>query len=225
MGSPYIPAKDADFNNWLTNFSTLLTASPTTYGLVAGDATAVAAVTTTWSAAYLAATNPVTRTAVTIADKDAARLAAEGLVRPLAVSVSLNGGVTNMDKTAIGVTVRVTTPTPVPPPTTQPALSLSGAVHNLTTLRYYDTSTPDAKAKPPGVRGIQIFQGIGTVPAIDPSQCQFLNDWTKSPNYVNYDGTQVGKIATFFGRWFTQSGPSGQKQFGPWSAPLSVAIV
>lgn len=225
MSTQYIPAKDANFNNWIINFSTLLTASPTTYGLVAGDATAVAAVTAAWTAAYLLATNPSTRTPVTVSDKDAARIAAESLIRPLAVSISLNGGVTNMDKTAIGVTVRVTTPTPVPPPTTTPALSLESAIHNQQTLRYYDTATPLTKAKPPGATGILVVQGIGTTPAIDPAQCSFLNVWTKSPNTIPTLNTDIGKIATYFARWVTRSGPGGQAQYGPWSAPLSVAIV
>lgn len=225
MQTPYIPPPDADFNNWVNNFSTLLTAAPTTYGLVAGDATAVAAVVATWNTAYPAATNPATRTSVTVADKDAARLAAVNLIRPLAVSISLNGGVANMDKTAIGVTVRTTTPTPVPPPTTAPALSLESAIHNQQTLRYYDTATPDTKAKPPGATGIQVWRAVGVTPAVDPSQCGYLDTWTKSPNSVNYDGTTVGKIATFFARWTTRSGPGGATQYGPWSAPLSVAIV
>lgn len=225
MPAPYIPAKDADFNNWIVNFDTLLTASPTTYGLVAGDATAVAAVTATWTAAYALATNPITRTSPTIADKDAARLAAESLIRPLAVSVSQNGGVANIDKIALGVTVRVTTPTPVPPPSTTPALSLESVIHNLQTLRYYDTSTPLAKAKPAGATGIQIWQGIGTVPAIDPSQCTYIDTWTKSPNNVSTDPADIGKIATYFARWSTKSGPGGKTQTGPWSAPLSIAIV
>lgn len=225
MNPPYIPANDAGFNNWVVNFDTLLTAAPTTYGLVAGDATAVAAVVAPWVAAYALATNPSTRTPVTIADKDAARLAAENLIRPLAVSISLNGGVANMDKTAIGVTVRITTPTPVPPPTTQPALSLESAVHNVHFLRYYDTTTPDTKAKPPGVTGLQIFRSIGTTPASDPTTATYVDTWTKSPNTVGYDGTNVGKIATYFGRWVTRSGTGGQSAVGPWSAPLAVAIV
>lgn len=225
MATSYIPATDADFNNWIVNFSTLLTAAPTTYGLVAGDATAVAAVTLTWTTAYPLATDPSTRTSVTIAAKDAARIAATSLIRPLAVSISLNGGVDNSDKTAIGVTVRVTTPTPVPPPVTQPALSLESSQHNVQTLRYYDTATPDTKAKPPGVIGLELWQGIGVAAAIDPSQCTYLTTDTKSPTVITFDGTQVGKLVTYFGRWVTRSGPGGRAQKGPWSAPLVIAII
>ena len=40
---PYIPARNANLIAWAANFSTLITASPGTYGLLAGDATAIAA--------------------------------------------------------------------------------------------------------------------------------------------------------------------------------------
>ena len=51
--APYIPVKDADLANWLDNFSALITASPATYGLVAGDAVAIAAQVAAWDAAYV----------------------------------------------------------------------------------------------------------------------------------------------------------------------------
>jgi hypothetical protein len=225
MQTPYIPSKDADFDSWLVNFSALLTASPTTYGLTSGDATTVAGVTTAWTAAYTAATNPSTRTSPTIAAKDAARNAATATVRPLAIQISRNAGVSNDDKTAIGVNLINTSRTPVPPPTTQAVLSLVSAIHNQMTIAYRDSSTPTSKAKPPGAISLEIWQAIGTTPATDPSAAKPLTLATKSPVTVGTLTGDAGKFATFFGRWTTRSGPGGQAQSGPWSAPLSVAIV
>ena len=78
--APYIPAKDALFAAWLLNFSTLLTASPVTYGLTAPDAVTVAGVNGTFQAAYATATNPATRTSGAVAATDVARLDAEAIV-------------------------------------------------------------------------------------------------------------------------------------------------
>lgn len=225
MAAPYIPPSDSGFDSWLVNFSTLLTADPTTYGLTSGNATTVAGVTATWSAAYAASTNPATRTAPTVAAKDAARNAATATVRPFAVLISRNAGVTNENKTAIGVNLPNPSRTPVPPPTTTPALSLVSAIHNQMTLAYRDTSTPTSKSKPTGATHLELWQFIGTAPATDPSTAKPLTLATKSPVVIGQLTSDAGKTATFFGRWSTLSGPGGQAQSGPWSAPLSVTIV
>jgi hypothetical protein len=225
MQAPYIPSKDADFDSWLNNFSTLLTASPTTYGLTAPDAVIVAGVTTTWNSTYAAATNPGTRTTPAIAAKDAARNAATATVRPYATTISRNAGVTNEDKTDIGVNLPNPGRTPVPPPTTQAVLSLVSAIHNQQTLAYRDSSTPTSKAKPAGAISLEVWQAIGTSPAVSPATASPLTLATKSPFVVGTLSPDAGKFATYFGRWTTRSGPGGQAQSGPWSAPLSVVIV
>jgi hypothetical protein len=225
MPTTYIPAKDADFNNWFSNFKTLIAASPTTYGLVAGDATAITAQWTAWSAAYTAATDPSTRTTPTVAAKTAARAAAEAVIRPYAVSISQNAGVTDEDKAAVGVTIRKTVPTPVPPPTTTPALVLVAGGHLFHQLRYYDTSTPTTKAKPAGAIGIEIWRSVGTVAATDPSQATYIGTWTKSPNVSSFAPGDVGKVATYWARWSTRGGAGGQSQTGPWSPSLTLAVM
>jgi hypothetical protein len=224
MANPYLPASDANFNDWLLNFSTKLTASPATYGLIAGDATAVAGVTTTWSAAYLAATSPATRTPVTIAAKDAARSAAEAMVRPYASRISVNPAVTNPNKIAIGVTVRSTTPTPIPPPITAPTLDLKSAISGVQTLNFKQPGAV-GKAKPYGVVGVQLFASIGTVFATDPDQAVYIGVATKSPSTQTFAPTDIGKKVTWFARWVTRSGPGGIAQPGPWSDALNLIIM
>jgi hypothetical protein len=223
--APYLPAADAAFDAWSANFSDLITLAPTTYGLITGDATAIAAVVDPWHTAYLAATNPGTRTSVTIAAKDAARTAAEPVLRSYATTISRNPSVTNEDKTAVGVNLPNTARTPVPPPTTQPVLVLVSAVHNQQVLRYYDTSTPTTKAKPQGAIGIELRQSIATTPGTDPDTAPTWGIATKSPVIIGTSSGDVGKIATYWARWTTRSGPGGVSQAGPWSAPVSIAIV
>jgi hypothetical protein len=223
--APYIPPTNSGFSAWLINFSTLLTAAPTTYGCTTGQATATASQNTAYQAAYTLATDPTTRTSPTVADAQAARATALAVVRPIAVSIAANPAVTNLNKVAIGVTVRKTTPTPVPPPTTTPTLSVVGSVSLQLTLAYRDTTTPTSKAKPPGAIGIQLFVNVGTVPATDPSQCLYYGTWTKSPNNYVYASGSIGKFATFFAQWVTRSGPGGVAQVGPYGAALVVNLM
>lgn len=224
MQQPYIPAADAAFDNWLVNFSTLITATPATYGLTAPDATAIAAVVGPWSTAYAAATNPITRTAPAIAAKDAARSAAEQTVRPYAITISRDASVGNDDKTAVGVSLPNTSRTPVPPPTTQPALSLVSSVHFQQIVAYRDTSTPTSKAKPAGAIGLDLRVHIATTPAPAPDLIPPYGVLTKSPATIGFSAPDVGKTATYFARWQTRGGPGGQAQYGPWSAPMEVVV-
>lgn len=223
--APYIPTKDADFNNWLLNFSALLTASPTTYGLTAPDATAVADVTTSWSTAYATATNPDTRTSPAVAAKDAARAAAESTVRTYAQQISKSDAVTPEDKLAIGVNIPNTTPVPIPAPTSFPQLSFRAATPLVHTLQYQDSDLGTGKQKPFGAVGIEVWRSVGTVPATDPAQASYYSTFTKSPLRVSFDAPQVGKTCTYFARWVTRSGPGGVAQKGPWSAPLTAAVI
>lgn len=225
MQAPYLPARDVDFAAWLANFSTKLTATPTAFGLVAGDATIVAASQTAFAAAYTAATTPATRTSATIAAKDAARASAEATVRPYAVRISVNDGVTDANKVLIGVNLPNSTRTPVPAPATSPALNLVAAIIGQHTLGYHDTSTPLSKAKPFGAVGMQVYRVLGTAPVATPETAELHAVITKSPTNLATDPADRGKVATYFGRWVTRSGPSGVAQVGPFSAPLAVTVL
>lgn len=224
MAKPYIPARDADFNVWILNFSAVLTAAPTSYGLVAADAVIVSGVKNSWVTAWGLASAPATRTSSTIAAKDAARLSAETIIRPYAVGISLNPAVSNANKTTIGVTVRSTVPTPVPPPITAPILNVQSAIPLQQTLRY---SIPDSagKYKPSGVIGMEVFRSVGVVAATDPAQASYVGTVTKAPFTQGFASEDQGKIVTYFARWATRSGPGGVSQPGPWSAPLVLTVM
>lgn len=224
MSNSYIPAKDADFNDWLTNFSALLTASPGTYGLLAGDAVLVAAQQSAFAAALTLSTDPSTRSSVTVADKDAARASAEFVVRPYAVQISMNPSVTNGDKVSIGVTVRSNTPTPVPAPVTPPTISLLMA-QPLTQQLMIRPVGSTSKAKPPGCIAIEVARTVGTVPATDPAQLRIVGQYGKTPLIQEFDSADVGKMVTYAARYRTRSGPGGVSQAGPWSALVTFVVM
>lgn len=223
--APYIPAPDAAFSAWLQNFSNLLSATPTDFGLTAPDATAVAAQNTAFQAAYTLAIDPATRTSPTVAAKDAARVTAEAVVRPYAIQISLNASVTNENKTAIGVNIPNRSPVPVPPPTTFPQLGFRSAEPLIHVLQYQDSGLGTGKKKPVGAIGLELWRSVGTVAATDPAQADYYGQFTKSPLRSSFESAQVGKVCTYFARWITRSGPGGIAQTGPWSAPLTVNVI
>lgn len=221
---PYIPPADPDFDTWVVNFSTLLTADPTAYGLSAADAAAVAGPVTTWQAAWPLSQDPATRTPVTVADKDAARAAAEAVIRPFAVRVSRNQSVSNANKTALGVTVPATVPTPIPQPVDQPELALQSAVPLLMTIAAKPVGSV-GKAKPFGAIGMEVAAAMGVAHTVDPNSATYVKTVTKSPFRMSFASADQGKHLTIFTRYVTRSGPGGESQVGPWSSPLQTFVL
>lgn len=225
MPAGYIPAPDAQFSLWIANFAILIAATPTAYGLVAGDATAITAANTAFQTAYTLATDPATRTAPTVAAKDAARASAEFVVRPYAMQINMNAGVDNEQRADLGLTIRKTVPTPIPAPTSQPGLALVAATPGVLTVRFFDVATPTSKAKPFGSIGVELHVAVGTVPAVSPEAARFYGTLTKSPARVEFDPEDAGKIATLYARFVTRSGPGGVSQVGPWSSQLVSVVI
>ena len=229
MGSSYIPTQDQGLDNWANTFQAAIAASPGTYGLAAGDATAITAAYNSYHAAYLLGgvvqphsqpVNPATRTPATVAAKDSAKASALITFRTYAQIVQNNAGVSDMDKSAIGITIRKTSRTPIPAPGTTPLMALVGSTHLQQTLRFADSATPTVKAKPFGAMQMELWRGIGTAAITDPTLCDFYGLITKTPFPVDFVSGDVGKFATYFARWTTRTGKPG-----PWSTSLVIAIL
>jgi hypothetical protein len=86
----YIPPRDTELGQWVGNFSALITASPGTYGLLAGDAAAIAAYANAFTGALAVVNNPATKTKATVANKDGAKATMLEIVRPYAMQVRNN---------------------------------------------------------------------------------------------------------------------------------------
>lgn len=219
MTTPYIPSTDSGFLAWSENFDTLITATPTAYGLTAPQAAAYAALHATYAAAYAAATNPITRTPVTIAAKDTAKAAAIAMARELAQIVKADPDTTDEQLTELGITVDKFPPTPVPTPSTFPLLDFLRATPGEHQLQYRDSETPTTKRKPDGAVAMEVWREIGTAVAPTPADASFFGDVTKSPFVIDYTEADRGKISTIFARWKTRTG-----KVGPWSDGVSFEI-
>lgn len=219
MYAVYIPQTDAGFDDWLSNFSVKITAAPATYGLVAGDATAIAAQFTAWHAAYVAAITPATRTSVTVAAKDSARSTALAVVRPYAQQISVNSGVLPSNKVAVGVNPRTTIPAPVPVPSSSPVMSIDAIGVLTMDVRFQDPDAPMSRAKPFGATAVQVAVNVGVAAITDPALASFYAAFTKIPMRIDFQSGNAGKVATFFARWQNRKG-----EVGPWSSPVSANV-
>lgn len=217
---PYIPTKDADLSTWAANFSALITTSPGTYGLVSGDAVAIAAQNSAFQAAYALVTSPSTKTPTTVAAKDTAKITMLATIRPYAQQISLNAGVSTGNKIAVGVNPRTSVPAPITAPTTNPSLTIVSALPLQHVVRYRDsTASPSVKSKPYGVIQIQIFASVSVTPITDPTLLAFQQATAKSPLLQTWPSGDLGKIAYYAARWVTRSG-----LVGPWSPIVNFVV-
>ena len=203
----YVPSKDADLANWLSNFTTLIAASPAAYGLTASDSAAIAAAVLNFSTAYTAVTSPDTKTASAVSTKNSARIETLALIRPYAQQIALNAGVPSASKIALGLNPRTSTPQPVAAPNSAPVLLVQSASAGALILRYRDSQAGVAgKGKPYGVLQCRLFGAVSATPITDASLLPLLATPTKTPFVLDTSNFTAGGKLYLAAQWATRKG-------------------
>lgn len=206
---PYIPTKDAELIQWGRNYSTLLSEDPARYGLAAPDALIVQTQFDIFNAAYELAVDYATRTKVTVADKDGEKLTFLQLARQYAAIIRANAGVSDEDKTALGLHIPDPTPTPIPPPTTYPLVAILLAGFGEMQLFIADQLTPDLKAKPAGVAGCLLFRKFAATRPADMTGALLHAVITRADTVLDTSDVPSGNFVAFQGQWFNKKGQIG----------------
>jgi hypothetical protein len=217
----YIPAPDDEFDTYLRDqFAPYVGANFAALGLTAADNTALQDANTAWGYAWVAYTNAQAQLNSATMDKDHKRADAVTIIRRLAQTVQQNPAITDMQKAGMGITIRKTTKTPVPVPTTVPTLTrVDTSTRAILRLFFVDSTTPDSKAKPPGVQSVEIREQIGGTAPTDPNTMAFLAIETRAPYRADFEATDIGKTVYFAFRWLNTKG-----QPGPWSQIFNAVI-
>lgn len=220
MPSSYLPQKLSTFAVWFLNFASLITATPTTYGVTAGDAASIQASYDDFAAKYAISTSPTTRSPTTVQDTVTARNTSVQIIRAYGRLILANAGVADADKVALGLHLRDPVNTPIPAPLTMPVLSLLGAQPGQLTAAYKDSAAaPTVKAKPFGAAAMQLFVAFGTVAPVTPGATPFAKLVTRSPFPIDTGAGTPGQTAFCYARWVTAKG-----LVGPWS-PLATMVI
>ena len=221
--SDYLPKKESELNTFALNFATLVVATPATFGLVAGDATAIDEAAQDYAVKYELAFNPATRTEAAIAAKDAAKISLSAILRGYAMQIKSNRAVSAEAKINLGIGVFNFVRSAIPAPDTRPLVEVVKVDVRRHELRFADSLTPEKKARPAGTAGLQLFSHVGDAaigaPA-DPLASRFLVFATRSTLKLDFAAADAGKTAWYYARWQTATGLTG-----PWSVPVSMPIV
>jgi hypothetical protein len=218
--APYIPTKQALLASWLANFSTLISAGPAAYGLVASDATAIAGMNSSFQAAFLLCTSPTTKSASVVAAKNVSLATILPQIRAYAQTIANNPGVSSAAKIALGLNPKTSTPAQITAPTSNPILSVQ-ALGNLTaTLRYRDSAASvSVKAKPFGSVVCQLYALVSLTAVTDPNTLSPIVAMTKSPTIVSLSAYAAGSQLYLAARWGTR-----KQLFSPWSPIISLTV-
>ncbi|HDZ44663.1 MAG TPA: hypothetical protein ENH55_02050 [Aurantimonas coralicida] len=216
----YIPSPDGDFDAWQVNFVTYASANAAALGLdPLVDIPPLTAAQGVWATDHPANTAAQAAAQAARQAKDAARGAFEGVIRPLVARLQASPDVDDMERQALGITVRDTIPTPVGAPKTRPVVSIDTSQRLQHTIGFADEATPTSKAKPAGVRGAQIWVKVGDPAPLDPSELTFLATDTRTPYLAAFEGADANNVAHYMLRWESTRGETG-----PWSETASATI-
>jgi hypothetical protein len=212
------PATDTGLLQWSQNVVNLITPTPATYGLVAGDVTTYTALHNAYSTA-LAACDPSVRSKPAVITKNAARTALKNGATMLANKIYASPAVTDAQKTQLGMPPR-TAPTPIPAPSSSPAIEVVSTTGWTVRIRLRDGGGA-SRGKPAGTIGASVFSSVGATAPGDISEWKFEGN-TGRVNKI--DVTFPTTLAAGATVWFTAFWFNGRKQSGPASQPISANL-
>ncbi len=217
----YIPQNDADMNVWQGNLVEIITPNLTAWGISTDDFAVVKSKQTTWETAYAKASNKQNRTAADVLTKDEAGADYKKSIRSFVAQwLSNNTKVTDADRTRMGLTVKTSTRTAAPVPTTSPVGAIDFSVRLQHTIHFSDEASPRSKAKPAGVHGCEIYMKVDGEAPKDASELTYVATDTATPYVVKFDGTKAGKMVYYWLRWVNTRG-----ECGPWSITVNAMVM
>jgi hypothetical protein len=220
--SNYIPRPDGNFAAWANHYYEALSKWWEANGFNIDDLTNLKKALETWNAQYPAHVAAQQRAEAARQAKDQARAELEREIRPVTNFVQGYPKTTDADRAEIGITVRDTSKTPSPTPTTRPLVSVEGGSRLTHELRLVDEGSPTRRGKPEGVAGAEVWVKLidaGQPAPTDPSVLSFLTMTTRPTLRTDFRAADGGKTAVYMLRWVNTRGEKG-----PWSDVTTATV-
>jgi hypothetical protein len=221
-GEHYMPRPDGDFVAWANHYYEAVKAFYDAQGFDPDLLTPLMKALETWNAQYPAHVKAQAAAEGARQAKDAARAALEKEVRPVTNFVQGYPKTTDADRAEMGITVRDTSPSPAPAPSSRPLALVESGQRLTHQLRLVDESTPTRRARPAGVLGAEVWVKLvdADSPApTDPAALTFLTMTTKPSFRAEFKAGEGGKTAVYMARWVNTRGEKG-----PWSDVTTATV-
>ncbi len=204
----FVPSADADFNTWFPRLVEIALKNAVLLKMSAEEQTALSAALTAWIADYAAQQTAQNAATAATNTKNAARAAAEGVIREQVAQWQKNPAVTDDLRAQLAITIASGTRTAAPVPTSRPVLSADTSQRLQITIDFMDAGAT-SKAKPASVRGCQVWMQISGAPPLDTTGMSYLATDTRTPYTANFDAADAGKTVYFIGLWENTKGETG----------------
>jgi hypothetical protein len=220
----YLPQKLADILNYASQVHDLISAegfTPSTVGLEAGDVTGLGtkltAAQTAFDAVNAAKANAASKTEALTGPGAAMEQLLQEL-RNLANKAKASAA-TDDALAGIGVSRRNPTQTPTATPTEAPEFTLESVKPGIVNVRFREAGSASPRARLASAIGVQVSVVNGVAAPVDGEADNAPNVFaSRNPAALNSSGWPAS--VRLYARWITQRG-----QTGPWSLPLSIAVV
>lgn len=219
MSQAFYAGTQAELAAGAANLVEIVTPAPATYGVPTATLTAYTTLTNNFISLLELATEPATRTTVSVENKNAAMKLLRSASVDIAKLITATQTVTNGMLLALQLNPRII-PQPRPVPMAPPAVDVKSVTGRIATLRVHDAQSENRRGKPFGATGAMIYTFVGENPPEDPTQyyCQGVATRT----YVDVlfpNSVPSGATVWVSACWI---GPRGQ--LGNGSAPRSFTL-
>ncbi len=213
----FLPRTDAGLRVFTKNFGTLLAENFARYGISEEAATAYNELQQTFAERLEASLEPLTSGKRTVFLKNESRDELAAITRSIARQIDNLERTTDDQRQALGLTIRDTTKTPVPPPSTAPLLGTKPTQGRsvLLTLR----GSEERRAKPFGALNATVVTYSGPTPPMSPHDWTFAAIATRSTVELPFGSSDVSDTV-----WITAFWTSRRGQSGPAATPLKVNL-
>ena len=172
MAKNYYSGAQRDLAFGAQNLLAIVTPEPATYGLGSAMIASYSALVSSYVAALALATEPATRTIVTVALKNEARRLLKTATLDIARTVTSVPTVSNAQLLALNLNPRVA-PQPAQVPQDAPAVHVIAVVGRHVKLRIYEKESGSRRSKAPGAIGVNIFTHVAPLAPVDPLEYRF----------------------------------------------------
>ncbi|MDR3351340.1 MAG: hypothetical protein LBN98_06865 [Prevotellaceae bacterium] len=213
----YIPQKDAELAAWSANFTAQVITNAPAWGISEDEVAELQNASNAFAALHAQADSPA-KTAVIVAEKNAVRKTLVAKIRAIAGFRLKNPVLTGAQRTALGLHVRDTAPTTIPPPVTRPEPDIDVVDVRRLKVRFHDMGS-ESRAKPYGVSGAVIACAVLDAPPASPAALTRTALATRTPHVLEFTEEERGKRVYVAVCW-----QNGKGQRGPWSEIKSAIV-
>jgi hypothetical protein len=200
------------------NFASLIATGFASYGLTSAQSTGFGTLNTALQSAWTDATEPTTRTRITIAQKNLCLRNMRANAVLLAKIIYATPTVTDAQLIGLGLLPRATR-TPVPAPTTAPVVEVGVVSGRLVNLRLHSADS-ERRGMEHGAKGANVYSYVGATPPDDARDYHFEGMTTRTRTQVLFPDTVAGGATV----WLSARWVSARGQLSPASAPVSFTL-